>query len=280
MPFRLASLHVYPIKGAAGISPREWEVDRRGLRYDRRWMLVEPSGEFLTQREVPELALVRPRIEPPHLVVEAPAMTELRLPLHPMGGRRKRVRIWNDRVEALLPDQRADQWFTDYLGTPTGLAWLPEEADRPVDRAYAEAAHQVSFADGFPFLVIGQESLDDLNRRLAVPLPMNRFRPNLVVAGAEPFAEDDWRRVRIGELELDVVKPCARCVVTTTDQQTAERGVEPLRTLATYRRIDGKVVFGQNALHDRPGRLAQGDRVTVMQSRVDSGAVALKGDDR
>jgi hypothetical protein len=280
MSLRLESLHVYPIKGAAGLSPLEWKVDRRGLQYDRRWMLVEPSGEFLTQREVPELALVRPRFEPPHLVVEAPGMTALRLPLNPMGGRRKRVRIWNDRVEALLPDQRADQWFTDYLGTPTGLAWLPEEADRPVDPAYAEGSYQVSFADGFPFLVIGQASLDDLNRRLAVPLPMNRFRPNLVVAGAESFAEDGWRRIRVGAVELDLLKPCARCVVTTTDQLTAERGIEPLRTLATYRRIDGKVMFGQNALHDGPGRLAQGDQVTVIQSLVDSRAVALKGDDR
>jgi uncharacterized protein YcbX len=280
MSLHLASLHVYPIKGAAGLTPREWEVDQRGLRYDRRWMLVEPSGGFLTQRELPELALVRPRIEPPHLVVEAPGMSELRLPLQPLGGRRLTVRVWNDRVGALLTDQKADQWFTDYLGLPAGLAWLPDDTIRPADPDYAPPSSQVSFADAFPFLVISQGSLDDLNSRLAVPLPMNRFRPNLVVAGGGPFAEDGWRRIRIGALELDVVKPCARCVVTTTDQLTAERGVEPLRTLATYRKIDGKVMFGQNALHDRPGRLTQGDLVTVLQSIAEVDAVATRGDDR
>lgn len=280
MSLQLASLHVYPIKGAAGLSPAEWEVDQRGLRYDRRWMLIQPSGEFLTQRDLPELALIRPRIAPPHLVVEAPGMTELRLALHPMGGRRKRVRVWDDRIDALLPDQRADQWFTDFLGTPAALAWLADDANRPVDPTYAPPSHQVSFADGFPFLIISQGSLDDLNGRLAQPLPMNRFRPNLVVAGSAPFAEDGWRRIRVGSVELDVVKPCARCVVTTTDQLTAKRGVEPLRTLATYRQIDGKVMFGQNALHDGPGRLAQGDQVTVIRSVADAGAVALKGDAR
>lgn len=278
MPFRLESLHVYPIKGAAGLNPAAWEVDARGFRYDRRWMVVQPSGEFLTQRELPELALIRPRIEPPHLVISAPGMVELRLPLAPLGGRPLRVRVWNDRVGALLTDPSADRWFTEYLGLPTGLAWLPEDADRPADPVYAPPTAQVSFADAFPFLVIGQASLDDLNARLAEPLPMNRFRPNLVVTGAEPFAEDGWRRIRIGELGFDVVKPCARCVVTTTDQLTGRRGQEPLRTLATYRRIDGKVMFGQNALHDRAGRLARHDSVTILDAVADPRAAVPGGE--
>ncbi len=278
MPLHLASLHIYPIKGAAGTAPREWEVDVRGFRYDRRWMLVEPSGEFITQRENPALALIRPRFQPPHLVIEAPGMPPLTIALAPMGGRPLNVRIWDDRVDALLPDQRADQWFTDYLGSPTLLAWMPDACVRPVDPFYAEPADQASFADGFPFLVIAEASLDDLNSRLAEPLPMNRFRPNLVVGGATPFAEDEWRRIRIGSMEFRVVKPCARCVITTTNQLTGARGVEPLRTLATYRRIDGKVMFGQNVLHDGPGRLALGDLVNVVAMTDKAGILAPGGD--
>jgi len=279
MPLRLDSLHVYPIKGAAGLSPTEWEVDARGLRYDRRWMVVQPSGEFLTQRDLPELALIRPRIDPPHLVVGAPGMVELRLPLAPLGGRQIRVRVWNDRVDALLTGHEADRWFTEYLGLPTGLAWLPEDADRPADPVYAPTPAQVSFADAFPFLIIGQASLDDLNARLSEPLPMNRFRPNLVLSGSEPFAEDTWRRIRIGEVEFDVVKPCARCVVTTTDQLTGRHGPEPLRTLATYRRVDGKVMFGQNALHDRAGHLVRHQAVTVLALAADARTAVPGGAD-
>ncbi len=277
MPLRLESLHVYPIKGAAGLSPDSWEVDRRGFRYDRRWMVVQPSGEFLTQRDLPELCLIRPRIETPHLVVAAPGMPELRLPLAPLGGRRIRVRVWNDRFDALLTSPEADQWFTEYLGIPAGLAWFPEDGVRPADTRYAPPDTPVSFADAFPFLVISQASLDDLNARLPQPLPMNRFRPNIVVSGSGPFAEDGWRRIRVGELELDLVKPCARCVVTTTDQLTGKREKEPLRTLATYRRVDGKVMFGQNALHDRPGRLARHDAITVLAA-AEPGALMFEGD--
>jgi hypothetical protein len=265
MPLHLASLHVYPIKGAAGSAPAEWDLDVRGFRYDRRWMLVEPSGEFITQRDQAELALIRPRIEPPHLLVEAPGMPLLRLALNPMGGRPLNVCVWEDRVDALLPDQRADQWFTDFLGRPALLAWMPETCVRPLDLRYAQPGDRTGFADAFPFLVISEASLDDLNSRLAVPLPMNRFRPNLVIGGATPFAEDGWSRIRIGTIGMRVVKPCARCLVTTTDQLTGERGVEPLRTLATYRRVDGKVMFGQNVLHDGTGRLAVGDPVTVLE---------------
>lgn len=273
MPLELASLHLYPIKGAAGLSPEAWEVDVRGLRYDRRWMLVEPSGEFLTQREWPALALIRPRIEPPHLIVEAPGMKPLTLALEPMGGRPLNVRIWDDRVDALLPDQRADAWFTEYVGAPILLAWMPDSYFRQVDRTYASEGEQTGFADGFPFLAISQASLDDLNTRLAQPIPMNRFRPNLVIGGSSPFAEDDWRRITVGSMGMRVVKPCARCVIPNTDQLTAERGVEPLRTLATFRRVGSKVMFGQNVLHDGPGRLSVGDPITVGEMAIEPGII-------
>lgn len=260
----LSGLHVYPIKSCAGIAVREWEVDLFGLRYDRRWMVVTPMGEFLTQREFPSLALVRVTIAAPHLRVTAPGAGELVTPLAPMGGRPIATRVWDDPVRAVAPDHQADAWFSDYLGFEVVLAYMPDHVVREVDRDYAPEGGQTGFADGFPFLLIGESSLADLNSRLATPLPMNRFRPNLVVSGSAPFAEDQWRRIRIGEIPMEVVKPCARCVVTTTDQATGKRaGDEPLRTLATFRRQGNGVMFGQNVVHYASGRLVVGDGVTL-----------------
>jgi uncharacterized protein YcbX len=140
---------------------------------------------------------------------------------------------------------------------------MADQVVRPANPAFAPPGARVSFADGFPFLLISEESLADLNGRLAVPLPMNRFRPNLVVAGCEPYAEDGWKEIRIGDVKLRVVKPCERCLVTTTDQATGERGKEPLRTLATYRKVGNDVMFGQNVVHENTGELRVGDAVIM-----------------
>ena len=259
----LSGLNIYPIKSCAGIMVPEWEVDLFGLRYDRRWMVVTPMGEFLTQREFPSLALVRVTIAVPHLRVNAPGVGELVTPLAPMGGRPIATRVWDDPLRVVAPDHQADAWFSNYLGFEVVLAYMPDDVVREVDRDYAPEGGQTGFADAFPFLLIGESSLADLNARLATPLPMNRFRPNLVVSGSAPFAEDQWRRIRIGEIPMEVVKPCARCVVTTTDQATGKRaGDEPLRTLATFRRRGNGVMFGQNVVHYASGRLVVGDPVT------------------
>lgn len=259
----LASLHIYPVKACGGLSPAEWPVDAFGLRNDRRWMVVDLAGRFVTQREAPRLALVRPALETGGLVLRAPGMPELRLPLVPAGRERVAVQVWRDATEAVPVSPEAAQWLSRYLGAPVRVVWMPDDVMRPTDPTYAEG-YRVSFADGFGFLLVSEASLTDLNRRLDVPLPMNRFRPNLVVSGTEPFAEDGWRRIRIGGLELAVVKPCGRCVVTTTDQETAERGREPLRTLATFRERDGKLMFGMNVVHRGTGRLAMGMPVEVI----------------
>ena len=260
---RLASLHVYPIKSCGGLSPADWDVDDFGLRYDRRWMVVTPQGDFITQREQPRLALVRPELSDGSLVLRAPGMTELALPLVSAARERIKVQVWGDITEGVPVSPEAAQWLGRVLGEPVQLVWMPQDVIRQTDPAYA-LGHRVSFADGFGFLLIGEASLTELNRRLEKPLPMNRFRPNLVVSGSEPFAEDDWRELRLGALELTVVKPCARCVTTTTDQDTAERGVEPLKTLATFRRRNGQVMFGQNLVHRGTGRLAVGAPVQVV----------------
>jgi uncharacterized protein YcbX len=173
------------------------------------------------------------------------------------------VAIWKDQCVAVAAGAEADAWFTALLGTPCRLVTMPSSTVRQVDLGYAEPGDPVGFADGFPFLLISQGSLDELNRRLEHPVPMDRFRPNIVVDGCEPHAEDGWSRVTIGEISFRVVKPCARCVITTTDQQTGERGREPLRTLATYRRVGNKVLFGQNLIHDGVGAVRVGDPCVV-----------------
>jgi uncharacterized protein len=260
---RLTALHVYPIKSAAGLAPAEWDVDGLGLRYDRRWMVVDVSGRMLTQRSHPRLALVRPSVGDGILRIETVGMPALELPLSPGPSVALSVTVWDDTCAAGWTGERAARWFSELLETECGLVHIAETNARPVDPDYAPAGHRVGFADGFPFLLISEESLEDLNRRLEVPLPMNRFRPNLVIAGGEPFGEDRMGPFAIGGIRFAVVKPCDRCVVTTTDQATGERGPEPLRTLATFRRADRKVLFGQNVVHEGTGRLRVGDPLQV-----------------
>jgi uncharacterized protein len=266
MTLTLASITVYPVKSAAGMALPEWEVDQFGLRYDRRWMVVNPAGEFLSQRTHPRLALVTTAILNGTLRLEAPGMGALDIPLDPQPTVHTSVRVWKDRCGATWTGEGPARWFSDFLGTPCSLVRMPEETLRPADRTYAPEGTRVSFADAFPFLIISEASLSDLNRRLAEPVPMNRFRPNLVISGAEPYAEDDWDRLEINGIRLRVVKPCARCLITTTDQATAERSKEPLRTLGGYRKRWGKVMFGQNAVHETVGRLRGGDRVLAWGS--------------
>jgi uncharacterized protein len=262
---RLSALHVYPIKSCGGAAVEEWEVDERGLRHDRRWMLVDETGGFITQRQHPRMALIGVRIEADRLVVSAPEMPSLQVPFSPPESEPMLASIFADLVETLPVGAEADRWFGKFLGVRCSLVHLPDASVRAVDPDYGEAGDRVALADGFPFLLISEASLADLNARLEHSLPMNRFRPNLVVAGCEPFAEDGWSRVRIGAISLRVVKPCARCVITTVDQGTGLKGKEPLRTLATFRRSGTKVLFGQNLVHDETGVLSVGDPVEVVQ---------------
>ena len=261
----LSDLCVYPIKSCGGIAVDEWEVDERGLRHDRRWMLVDETGCFLSQRELPRMALIKVRIESDGLLVDAPGMSSLVVPFRPPDGKLMLTRVWDDLVECQTVDD--DHWFSEFLEVSCKLVYLPDESVRPVDAAYAEPGDRVGLADGFPFLLISEASLADLNARLEQPLPMNRFRPNLVVGGCEPFAEDGWSLVRIGRLTFRVVKPCARCTITTVDQESATKGKEPLRTLARFRRAGNKVLFGQNLIHDASGTLHIGDPVQILQTR-------------
>jgi uncharacterized protein len=263
MSLLLTGLTIYPIKGARGISLAESEVDEFGLRFDRRWMVVDRHGDFLTQRSHPQLCLVVPTLTERSLRVDAPGMPPLELPLSPADVVSTRVTVWEDSCEATWAGEKAAYWFSTYLGLECSLVHMPAGVVRPADSTYAPPGVRVSFADAFPFLLLSEESLSDLNRRLAEPLPMNRFRPNLVVAGGEPYAEDGWNGFQLGGMNLRAVKPCSRCLVTTTDQSTGRRDQEPLRTLATYRNFGGKVMFGQNVVHEGTGRFRIGDPLVV-----------------
>jgi len=197
------------------------------------------------------------------LALCAPEMPPLEI--HPRGDTRYEVTIWRDRVTVADQGDLVSDWFSTYLGGSYRLVRMPDDVVRPVDQQYATRPEdQVNLADGYPILLISEESLADLNRRLGEPLPMNRFRPNIVINGAEiPYAEDEWSEVHIGEVTFHVVKSCARCVTTTTNQSTAERGAEPLRTLASYRQVPRGVLFGQNLIHASPGCIKNGDSVAI-----------------
>jgi hypothetical protein len=265
-PRRVTALHLYPIKSCRGVALREAAVDARGIVGDRRCMVVDAGGRFLTQRERPRMALVAPALDGDRLTVRAPDMPTLAVALRDDGARRAVV-IWDDRCEAVDQGDDAAAWLSDFLRTPCRLVRIADDFVRRVDPAYARPDDQVGFADGYPFLLAAEASLADLNARTATPLPMDRFRPNVVVDGRTPYEEDGWTRVRIGGVAFRVLKPCARCPITTVDQRTAARAREPLRALAAYRRVPGRgVMFGQNLAHDAPGTLRVGDAVEVLET--------------
>ena len=257
----LSGLYVYPIKSCAGISLRSAELSATGLRHDRRWMLVDETGEFMSQRAHPRMALISTSISDEHLTVGAPGMPDLEIPLRQEDENLVDVSAWGDTNRGATVGEEADRWFREFLQFPCRLVRKPEDDPRLVDSLYAVSGDEVSFADGFAFLLISEASLEDLNGRLADPLPMNRFRPNFVVDACDPYAEDGWGRLRVGSVPFRVAEACPRCAVTTVDQRTGTRGKEPLRTLATYRKSEGEVFFGRNLIHDALGTVRVGDPI-------------------
>jgi uncharacterized protein YcbX len=271
MPVKLSALHIYPVKGLKGIDLSEAQCTDRGLRHDRRWMVVDAAGDFLSQRAHPRMATVWTDIREGLLSLAAPHAGNVDVPIEAGGSRaaRVRVRVWDSVVDAVPVSPYADAWLTDYLGLPCRLVYMPDETRRESSAKYAGPDKLVGFADGFAYLLASEASLADLNTRLAQKshpaLPMNRFRPNLVVAGGGAFAEDGWRELRIGEAILRAAKPCGRCQVTTTDQTTGEvAGPEPLATLATFRESrEFGVMFGMNLVTVKQGKMRVGDVVEL-----------------
>jgi uncharacterized protein len=273
-PFRVSSLHFYPVKSCRGIQLEQAVIDARGIKNDREFMLVDASGRFLTQRSHPKMALIEAFLERDEkdekdtwLTLSAPDMP-LKSLRSTLAGSRTQVVIWQDRCEAIDQGDEVAAWLSAFLDVSCRLVHMPADFVRKVDTTYAPREQdQVSFADGFPFLLLSSASLQDLNARLPQPVKMNRFRPNIVVSGTSPFAEDSWKRIRINSVEFDLVKPCARCVITTIEQQNGIQGrKEPLRTLASYRFVAGRgVLFGQNLVHRNKGIISVGDEVHVLE---------------
>jgi uncharacterized protein YcbX len=259
----LSEIWIYPIKSLGGIRLPSSPVMQKGLRYDRRWMLIDEHDTFMTQREHPGMALFKVGVCGSELTVTFDQHSTC-VPIDPTAtGARVKTRVWDDDVEVIEGSRGSSIWFSEMMGVKCKLVSFPEENARGVDPKYKINEEQVSLADAYPFLIIGEQTLADLNRRLKQPLPMNRFRPNLVFSGGKAFEEDAWRNFRIGRNRFVGVKPCGRCAVTTVDQATGEKGVEPLATLSTYRKRDGKVYFGQNVIAIDHGEIVEGDEIVL-----------------
>lgn len=268
---QLSGLTIYPVKSAAGIGLSRAEVVARGLAGDRRWMVVDPQGKFITQRSVPAMALIRVTLGPAALQLAAPGQPNLVLPAAlAANGEEVSVAVWGDRCLALAAGSEADDWLSQVLQRPCRLVYMPDQCQRPTAQGQFGGEKLVSFADAYPFLLISEASLAALNQRLEEPVPMDRFRPNLVVRGCDAFAEDRWQRIRIGEVLFELPKGCDRCSIPGVDQRTGIQQREPLLTLAQFRRWDGKIWFGQNLVQCNLGRLSLGDEVEVLSYKPDS----------
>lgn len=267
------ALYRYPVKSLAGLEVTELALDCFGPALDRRWMVVDGQGQFVTQRKVPALALVKPVLDGPVISGEPLPGLAVDVPgqgCHSLvaGPRWRPVKVWADTVEALAAEPGPSEALSRYLGRPVELVWMPDSSIRHAQAPDLDSVHAVSFADGYPFLIAHTASLNDLNGRLSTPVPMTRFRPNVVVSGAEPWAEDSWRRLSSCGVELELVKPCSRCVMTTVDPATGDKDPdqEPLRTLTAFRRFPGGVMFGVNAVHRGAGSLQVGAPVRILEN--------------
>jgi uncharacterized protein YcbX len=262
----LSEIWIYPIKSLGGIRLEKARVMGKGLQFDRRWMLIDQHGVALTQRLHPNMALFKVKIESGEIFVtyrkNPTTLSTTHFSTTPaFSDKWITARIWDDEVHVLEVSSAISKWFSRHLGTACRLVAFPEKKPRPVDPRYSIKYEQVSLADAYPFLIIGQGSLDDLNAKLADPVPMNRFRPNFVFTGGAAFAEDLWNDIAIGNIRFAAVKKCDRCMIPTINQDTAEKATEPLRTLTSYRKMDNKVYFGQNLLALDEGEISVGEPI-------------------
>ncbi len=277
---KVSEINIYPVKSLGGISLNEAIVEKRGFQYDRRWMLTDKNGEFFTQREFPKMATLSISIKKDCLEISGSANNKIEIPFDFEQTETQKVRVWQSVCDAFVLPENINDWLTDYLETKCRMVFMPDESERAISEKFRHNNEIVSFADGYPFLLIGENSLNDLNEKLETKLPMNRFRPNIVVSGSEAFAEDRWKKIRIGETVFRSTKPCARCVITTIEQTKGEfDGKEPLKTLATYRKAadlfpnelealdldKNYVLFGQNLVAENfGGKIKVGDEIEIL----------------
>ena len=261
----VTELAIYPIKSTRQITLDSATIGSMGFEHDRRWMLVDSEGQFITQRKYPRLVLVTATPAENSLQLSATGYSALTVPVPESTATIIDTRVWKDDCQGLDAGDAAAQWFSHFLELECRLIYMPDNNVRALDARYSEPGERTGFADGFPFLLTSTASLEELNTRLEHPVAMNRFRPNIVVDTNEPFAEDQWKRIRIGTVTFRVAKPCSRCIMTTVDTELAVKGKEPLKTLSEYRRTDMGVIFGQNLIHEMTGEIRVGDRVEILE---------------
>ena len=260
---KTTALYRYPIKSCQGHTITEATLDRFGIQQDRRWMLVDKNNRFVTQRQLAIMTQLSPQ----------PTSSGIRI-RHKNDSldvhfddlvKKSDVKVWGDTVSALEATNKVSQWISEKLGKPLTLVYMPDSTFRNVDAHYASQEETVSFADGFPILLISQASLDLLNSKLSVPIPMDRFRPNIVVDGCDAHEEDKWKKIQIGDIIFDVSKPCSRCIIPSIDQLTGDKNPKILDRLREYRLgSDKQIYFGQNLLYQTTGKVSVGDSVTVL----------------
>lgn len=264
----LTEINIYPIKSLRGISLQKSRIGVRGLELDRRWMLVNKENVFITQRTNPLLSLAKVSVTNGGLNIDIENYGSISFEFKERIDAFLKVKVWDDVCDAFVVSRKVNDYFSSYLGEEVKLVYMPDDTKRRVDSRYAKNEEIVSFADAFPYLLIGEASLNDLNDKLEVKIRMNRFRPNFVVNTSVPFEEDLWMDFSIGSANFEAAKKCARCVVTTIDQSTGKKGTEPLKTLAKYRAVDNKIMFGQNILYKGGNTEVNiGDEVKIVSSR-------------
>ena len=263
---RLRELHIYPLKSGAGIAREEAYLEARGLKGDRRWLVVDDNGRFLSARTHPHMLLIKAIPDAEGLILSAPHAGKIKISFDGSNPTLGPVSIWKDTCNAFYLSQEADRWLSEVLATPCHLVYMSDEIERSVNKAEARPGDLVSFADAYPLLLTTESSLADLNNRLTTPISMQRFRPNLVVDGLEAFTEDRWQHLRIGDLEFECCSPCTRCVLTTVDPQTGNKDPqgEPLKTLRTYRQNDQGILFGINLIPRSHGSMRVGNVLEVL----------------
>lgn len=260
----VSGLSVYPVKSCRGIKLNSALVESFGLENDRRWMVVDESGVMLTQRKISKMCLIQAELTETGLILKTTSMGSLSV-INPAIKKKVTVKVWADECQAYDAGDEAVKWLSQVLSVTCRLVYFPDDEFRQVDLSYANKGDKTAFSDGFPLLLISQASLDDLNSRLNTPVTMDRFRPNIIVSGCQPFTEDKWKKIRIGNIIFRIVKPCSRCVIPAINIETAEREEEPIKTLVAYRKRDNKIFFGQNVIADSCGEIEVGMPVEILE---------------
>lgn len=264
---KLEQIFIYPIKSIAGIALKSAIVEERGLQYDRRWMLIDDKNQMITQRQFHDMALIRMELKNHHMVLRASAKAtdSIEIPLQIHDGKSLHTSVWSDQVKLIWPQLMADEWFSEILKIPCRLVYMPDNSMRRVDPKYVSKSMNISLADGYPFLLANTSSLNDVSQKSGIKLGIDRFRPNLVVETPEPFEEDQWKVVKIGNITFRLVTPCARCIMVNIDQNNGKSSKEPLQSMSGYRKFEHKILFGQNAIAENYGSLSVDDKLKILE---------------